>query len=272
MEQYDLTISGASAAGVAAAAALRAAGQKVRIIERTVNCGSEFGAAFNVVRVQSPPASTLKTKMQAQGLLNNDGFTHLLPLNHILSEILSDSRVDVCMECEVLSIHKTDFGFLVNTFGKFGHESINTKNILDTTAEGAIAARPTLRYTKYLSAALTVSENSHTYTKAELNHTHTLPDRLGSFFVDKGLLKHEYYLRLPLEKTDDYRIAREKLFAAWEKEYTLFKPYEICAIAPLFCYRFDAPIIFEANGIRYAPSAAYANPFEAYTGGDSLWK
>lgn len=271
MKHYDFIVIGASALGISAAADAVASGLSVLVLERTVVCGREYGAALYAAPIDPGADSVLLTAMREHSLVAQEGTVHIIPTDGILAGILKESGADVLLSCETVSIENRDGMFAFTVFGEDGLLRFTAKRVLDTTAEGAIAAGATGCYQKFLSATLAVSENSLTYV-GEMPEQRRLPSRLGGCFVDRGCFAGEYYLRFPLDPSDDYKTARRKLVTHWERVRAAFRPYEIAAFAPLFCYRFDAPLRFVEKGITYIPSASYSNIVAAFEGGHDAWK
>ena len=242
MQKKALVILGASAAGIS----LATQRPDALLLEPSTLLASEWLASMNIkpdtMKPLSDEAESLRQECRAIGALSDDGRLYAPAVVSVLASRLSKTGAEIRFQAQIIDTTPMDDGLLVTWLDAAGTHAILAHQLVDTRQCGGRKALCTV-----LSAE---SQLSQTYS--------------SSWQLLRGCLANEMVLKWYLPFEADWPQAR----AIIHDGMAHLSGCRLAAIAPVFCFDYDEPILRkETDRWIICCSASYPNLFEAWDGG-----
>lgn len=249
MKYYDTAVFGATFLGLGAALAL----ENAVVIERGGAFGAEFVNSYKVcepgpVKTGTESGSRFLEDLKQRGLVSEQGDFYTAPAVYVISSYLEEKPLDILLMTEVTEIQRVGDAYHITVYHGKGFEKIAVKRLLDTTALG-IGHKSGKAFLggRSLNAVLYNPEGKEmeglTYNPQNGLYVYALP-------VGENMSRQDAVETL---------CSMEAQFAEKHMKIVSIGSEFVCSMQP--CHKEIA------ENFVWNPSAAYANPAEAFDQG-----
>ncbi|MBR3942345.1 MAG: hypothetical protein IKJ55_03220 [Clostridia bacterium] len=240
--QYEIIVLGAT---FAAAGIAQKYGDACLIAERSTCAGYEFlnALSFGTDYKNAPLSEEGKMLFKAfesKGAFQGDRIC-LYDCAPLLYKQLADKQV--LLNTEIVSVKKTDSGFVCTLHGVSGYKTVTAKQVVDTRVHVETVQSKTLNF------SLDVEKEF---------------SGIDGMLAEKWGFERNMVMRCPLEKNASFAEARNKILDA---VLQLPEDIKLLSIADCFDYTLPETCETQADGMVYLPSKAYKNPVLAFDAG-----
>lgn len=240
---YEAIVLGATftAAGIAAVM-----GKDCLLIERRPQAGYEFLNAIHFGYDYNKPLQTKEAEQLFDDFRHKgafcDGRVCLFDCAGLFYQTLEDKNV--LLNMELLSVTRKEDLFEVTAHGVSGYRTFFAKKIIDTRVSNGIIQEKTLNL----------------LVKNLDDDKATLPGSAEEQWGRAG----DVLVKIPLEASEDYIVARKKVKAFLKNMPSGFK---VVCVADCFACKVVPDYPKLCDGISFLPSAAFQNPLLAFDRG-----
>lgn len=229
---YDVIVLGAT---FAAAGIAHACKKNCLVLEQSMQAGGEFFGALQY-------GSGYEKQVQGEAAILRERFlnSNIYSCDAEIYPYLQEA--DVLFDTQIVSVEKTETGFLCTAHGVEGFCAYEAKRVIDTRCN---------------------AEMCHSKTFNLLVESKEMP-AFTSVTIEKAGLENHHVLRLPVALSCGYADAR----AAAKKIVEQFSETQKLLLSAWgFDYRVKADYPKTEDGILYLPSKMYENPVQAFRAG-----
>ncbi len=229
----------------------------VLVVERGAGIGGEY---FNSYRrttdweadLASTPANRVRDLMAERDMLKGER-TDFYGASPALYQLLKEHTDNYMLMTELETIVPEDKGFRLVVYTVSGRTELVCDELVDNTL--ACLSRPDWGRQNVTEKRL----NAIVFSDTTITH-----DTLD---VHPGREEREFIVSCPLELSDDWPAARQRLLEAWKQRPEMHRQARICSIGKEIAYSFKADGAEFAGNWHYRNPVCHANPLTALDAG-----
>lgn len=265
MTKFDTIVFGATFAGVGYAFAGAVRGEKIAVVEPTINIGTDFCGCFKYAPILknadiSATGRRFYELAERHKLVCEIGENHLPSLASVLALMLKEAGTEVFFLSAPVHIERRADGFTSELFSVDGIQRLESRRVIDTTANGILSG------TQHMSKE-TFELGARKRLAASLvsNKPDTIELVGKEYRIAHGLYPDEYYFSVDVPPDCDYMHARALLHTSWELSVGEGKIRGLLmgAAASYFAFDFDNPCMYTDGNFGRCISASHLSPLEA---------
>jgi hypothetical protein len=265
-ETYDLAFVGATVFTCAGIQVLEPQYQCL-VIEEGKSVGYEYALAYKgesreINRIEKTcETDSLCRELIARNVLAESGAVHFPALLPVLSNRMCASGATCLFRSRIVAIEPVDHRWQLTLFTPSGFLSINTRRIVDTTAEFSTARFLDVELPQFGRKSLNcylVSPRSRPWPNRE------------DILYEKGRYGDDIFLHISIPDKLRMNEALKYVYDYWSEYSAFFPGWKIASVATVFDVTPTLTGLKIGETMSYLPSAAYDNFIEAYQAGISF--
>jgi hypothetical protein len=260
-EYKSTVIIGASMLGIGIATCLD---KDSVVIEPSNGVGNEFIRSFKIPKKSYTPVTGIGKQLQQEliqrNVMDDEGMLHLQGIMPVLMKYITEKKLDVRMQTNIVKVEHSDGKFLVHCYDASGFKVFITDRVVDTTISCASKPERFIAKGKRLNMMISRLPN-----KDQDNCEKSL-----DYTIQQGRFASEIFLKYSLDLNDDWIKARNKLFQFWLNRPDYLQPSAFVTHADEFDMEYNEPHYQIYSNWDWYPSAYYSHPLEAMEEGYNL--